>query len=235
MLRPVDAVHRQGAERMRERITSAPPTPAVFRAALLEVPPAERDAWVDVVLGLDAIPDDGPELPRGCVPYVPCGVDVLLRVVEHAGVGVSDVFVDIGAGVGRAAALVHLLTGASAIGLEIQPGLVRVSRDLTARLGLRCVTAIEGDAAALIGLAASGSVFFLYCPFSGERLAKVLDALEGIARTRQVRVCCVDLPLPPRAWLTLVSPPSEDLAVYCSAPVGDPRGHAGASPRPRAG
>lgn len=212
----MDAAHRQSAERMRERITSAPPTPAGFRAALSSVPAAERDAWLDVVLGLDAIPDDGPELPRGCVPYLPCGVDVLLRMVEHAGVRDSDVFVDIGAGVGRAAALVHLLTGASAIGLEIQPALVRVSRDLIARLGSRRVTAIEGDAVTLTGSVTSGSVFLLYCPFSGERLAKVLDALEGIARTRQIRVCCVDLPLPPRAWLTLVSPPFEELAVYCS-------------------
>ena len=220
MLRPVDAVHRQGAERMRERITSAPPTPAVFRAALLEVPPAERDAWVDLVLGLESIPDDGPELPRGCVPYVPCGVDALLRVVEHAGVGVSDVFVDIGAGVGRAAVLVHLSSGASAIGLEIQPALVRVGRAVIARFPALRVALIEGDAAVLTRSIADGTVFFLYCPFSGARLETVLDDLEAIARTRQIRVCCVDLPLPPRPWLTLVSPAFEDLAVYSSAPVG---------------
>jgi len=59
-------------------------------------------------------------------------------------------------------------------------------------------------------------VFFLYCPFSGARLERVLDDLESIARTREIRVCCVDLPLPPRAWLALAAPPSGDLAVYRS-------------------
>jgi len=40
------------------------------------------------------------------------------------------------------------------------------------------------------------SVFFLYRPFGGERLARVLGDLEHIARTRELRVCCIDLPLP---------------------------------------
>ena len=61
-----------------------------------------------------------------------------------------------------------------------------------------------------------GSVFFLYCPFSGARLAEVLAALELLARTRPIRVCCVDLPLPPCAWLTPAAPPDGDLVIYRS-------------------
>jgi hypothetical protein len=70
----------------------------VFRAALLSVPPNARDAWLDLVLGLTELPVDGPELPRGCVPYVPCSVDVLLRMIGQAGLDASDVFVDRGVG-----------------------------------------------------------------------------------------------------------------------------------------
>ena len=220
ILRVVDDASRESAERMRTRLACDPPAPAAFRAALTSIPPAERDAWLDVVLGLDGVPDDGPALPRGGVPYLPCGVDALLRMVEHAEVRASDVFVDIGAGVGRAAALVHLSSGASAIGIEIQPALVRVGRAVIARFPALRVALIEGDAAVLTRSIADGTVFFLYCPFSGARLETVLDDLEAIARTRQIRVCCVDLPLPPRPWLTLVSPAFEDLAVYSSAPVG---------------
>src|SRR4029078_9775031 len=95
--------------------------PSMFRAALLRVPPTERDAWLDLVLRLGELPDDGPALPRDCVPYLPCPVDALLRIVDQAPVRASDVFVDVGSGLGRAAALVHLLTGAATIGLEIQP------------------------------------------------------------------------------------------------------------------
>ena len=223
MLEAVGDGHRASAERVRSGLAGSGMAPAAFRAALAGVPPAERDAWVDHVFGLEAFVADEPlELPRGCVPYLPCAVDAILRMIEHAEVRDSDVFVDIGSGVGRVAVLVHLLTGAQAIGLEIQPALVRASRDLAERLRVSRCSAIEGDAALLAGYLAIGSVFFLYCPFSGARLEQLLDDLEPIARTRPLRVCCVDLPLPDRPWLTLVSPPSGDLAIYRSTLPGEP-------------
>jgi SAM-dependent methyltransferase len=212
----VEASHRESAERIRSQIESGLRDPSLFRAALLNVPPAERDEWVDRVFGLGELPDDGPELPKGCVPYLPCSVDALLRVVEHAPVRASDVFVDIGSGLGRAAALVHLLTGAGAIGIEIQPRLALSARDLAARLLVSRVSCVEGDAVKLTGFITIGSVFFLYCPFSGERLAKVLGDLEPIAHTRTIRVCCVDLPLPPFAWLTPEVTLGDDLTIYRS-------------------
>ncbi|WP_143195436.1 class I SAM-dependent methyltransferase [Archangium sp. Cb G35] len=212
----MEETHRESAEWIRSLLLKAQSTPAVFRTALMSVPPSERDAWLDQVLGLDSFPDDGPELPPGCVPYLPCPVDALLRIVECAEVQASDVFVDVGSGVGRAAALVHLLTGASAIGIEIQPGLVHAARDLAARLNVLRFSPLQGDAAVLTGRITIGSIFFLYCPFSGDRLEKVLDALESIARTRPIRVCCVDLPLPSRPWLTFAAPPSGNLTVYRS-------------------
>jgi hypothetical protein len=187
-----------------------------FRCALLAVPAAQRDAWLDLVLGIEGVPEDGPELPRGCVPYLPCPVSALLHLIEHAQVRSSDVFIDIGSGLGRAMLLTHLLTGATAIGFEIQPHLVRTARDLARRLQARC-TVVPGDAARLGPELASGTVFFLYCPFSGERLANLLDALEAIARTRAIRVCSLDLPLPPRPWLTRLELPFDNLAVYSSS------------------
>lgn len=190
--------------------------PSTFRDALLRVPESARDAWVDRELGLGELPDDGPALPRDCVPYLPCGVDVLLRIVEQVPVDPSDVFVDIGSGVGRATALVHLLTGAEAIGIEVQPALVLAARDLAKRLAAPRVSTIEGDAAELVGFVTNGTVFFLYCPFSGDRLAKVIAHLERIARTRAIRVCCLDLPLPTCSWLALEPPLSADLAIYRS-------------------
>jgi hypothetical protein len=98
---PVEADHRDSAARMRAQIERGPLNPGQFRAALMAVAPIARDAWVDVALGLGEPPQDGPDLPRGCVPYLPCGIDALLRLVAHAPVRPSDVFVDIGAGVGE--------------------------------------------------------------------------------------------------------------------------------------
>src|SRR5689334_6805613 len=104
---------------MRAGVTRGRVSPAEFRAALAGVPREERDPWLDEVFGLGELPDDGPDLPPGCVPYLPCAVDTVLRMIEHADVRAEDVFVDVGAGLGRAAALIHVATGAAAIGLEI--------------------------------------------------------------------------------------------------------------------
>jgi hypothetical protein len=112
--------------------------------------------------------------------------------------------------------LIHLLTGAGAIGIEVQPALARAAGDLAKRLTVSRVSTIEGDAAELAGFITIGTVFFLYCPFSGPRLAKVLAGLEPIARTRTIRVCCLDLPLPSCSWLVLEPPLSADLAIYRS-------------------
>lgn len=219
----MDAKHCESARRIRSRLQRQLHDASEFRSTLMSVPPTDRDAWIDVVFEVDATPEDGPELPRGCVPYVPCAVDALLRVVEQAHVSPTDVFVDVGSGLGRAAALVHLLTGASAIGIEIQPALVRAARALAARLLVSRVSCIEGDAARLTRYFTIGSVFFLYCPFSGDRLANVLADLEAIARTRTIRVCAVDLPLPPCTWLVRDPQTSADLAVYTSTTVGAQR------------
>jgi len=216
----MEARHLTSAEVARRSIERGGHDPRAFRAALLGVPAGERDAWVDLVLGLDDLPLDGPALPPGGVPYLPCSVEVLLRVIDEAPVRSSDVFVDVGAGPGRAIALVHLLTGAGAVGLEIQPELVDAAHALAARLGLSRVRCIEGDAAIVAAFMVVGTVFFFYCPFSGARLAKVLDDLEPIALTRQLRVCCVCLPLPPRPWLTREPGPDGELEIYRSAAPG---------------
>jgi hypothetical protein len=190
--------------------------PPAFRRALEDVPPVARDQWLDTVLGIGELPDDGPELPRGCVPYLPCPVDVLLRIVDQAPIRGSDVFVDVGSGLGRAAMLVHLLTGAGAIGLEVQTPLALASRGIAARLRRYRVACVNGDATALTGFITIGSVFLLYCPFGGDRLAKVLADLESIARTRTLCICAVHLPLPPCPWLTLQGRHPGDLAIYRS-------------------
>jgi SAM-dependent methyltransferase len=208
--------HASSAETARCRIQQGLHDPPAFRAALLNVPPADRDQWLDAVLGLDELPDDGPELPRGCVPYLPCPVDALLRMVDQAPIRASDVFVDVGSGLGRATTLVHLLTGAGAIGLEVQPALALASRGLASRLRLSRVSCVEGDATTLAGFITIGSVFFFFCPFGGDRLAKVLADLEPIARTRTLRVCSVLMSLPACSWLTLEGRHPGDLAIHRS-------------------
>lgn len=193
---------------IRELVLQRRATPTLVRQALNTIPHRDRDAWVDRLLGLDDIPDDGPALPRGAVPYLPCAIDSVLRAIDLAGVNDTDLFVDVGSGVGRVTTIVHLLTGASTLGLEIQPQLVQVAQSVSQRLGLARVKTLEGDAHLV-----EGTVFFLYCPFSGDRLSAFLDELEALPRP--IRLCCVDLPIPARPWLSLRAE-SQDVAVFTS-------------------
>jgi hypothetical protein len=186
----------------------------LFRDALLSVEPLARDAWVDTFLGLRELPDDGDDLPRDCVPYLPCPVDAIVRVVDEAQIGARDVFVDLGAGVGRAMAVVHLLTGAATIGVEIQRDLARASRELAGRIGGSGMSVIEGDATELVSQLTEATVFFLYCPFGRARVETTIDRIAPLARERTLRICTVDLPLPARAWLAPIGPAAEGVVVY---------------------
>jgi SAM-dependent methyltransferase len=207
---------REAADLVRARLLSQGVTPAMFRSALADVPTHEREGWLDLLWDLDELPDDDPNLPRGCVPYLPCSMATVLEAVQQAGVTSSDVFVDIGSGTGRTAFLAHLLTGAACIGIEIQPGLVKAARARADWLDVRRTRFVEGDAAELVRSIAIGTVFFLYCPFGGERLDRVLDGMEDIARTRQIRICCVDMPRFERPWLVRIPSTSVNLDVYRS-------------------
>jgi len=60
------------ADSLRSVVERVAITGQLIRQALTQVPPSDRDAWLDRVLELHEIPDDSPDLPRGCVPYLPC-------------------------------------------------------------------------------------------------------------------------------------------------------------------
>jgi hypothetical protein len=171
-------------------------------AALLErlraVPLYDRDAWVDELLGLEEAPPDIADLPRGAVPYLPCGVDEIVAMVLEVPVRPDDVLVDLGSGLGRVVMLAHLLSGARACGVEIQEPLVRRARARCEALGLADVWFVHGDAAEA---ALDGSIFFLYAPCNGEMLAAVLRRLEEVARRRPIVVCAVGIELDGVPWL----------------------------------
>jgi hypothetical protein len=180
------------------------------------IPREDRDAWLNLLLDIEEVREDGPDLPRGCVPYLPCPVSTVLSVVDQAEVTSTDVFVDVGSGIGRTMFLVHLLTGAACIGIEIQSSLMKLATERAESLNLTRTRFIHADAVDLTRFITIGTVFFLSCPFSGERLERFLDRLESIARTRQIRVCCVDMAPLERPWLTSLDSTSPEFDLYRS-------------------
>jgi SAM-dependent methyltransferase len=179
---------------------------------VLSVPYLERDAWIDELLGFPVPPADV-ALPRGSVPYLPCGVDEILAMVQDVPVGADDELVDLGSGLGRVLVLAHLLSGARARGVEIQEHLVRSARARCAELGIAAVSFVHADAAEL---ELDGSICFLHAPFNGDMLARVLGRLEAVARRRRIVVCTVGLEFHDVAWLQPRTTTSRSLMLYDS-------------------
>jgi SAM-dependent methyltransferase len=198
--------------------------PRFFREALLSVPPDAREGWWDLVmdggtLAGDAIPEDGLDLPRGCTPYLPCPVQTALGAIEALQLGQDDVFVDVGSGIGRVTALAHFLTGVAAIGVEIQKQLVERADRIFKKLNRSRLVNVRGDAAELIRFLPTGTAYFLYCPCDGRRLDRIFMELEEIARTKKIRVCCVDMPPLQLDWLRPRPALDDSWTIYQSAPV----------------
>jgi hypothetical protein len=190
---------------------------AALAERILAVPPLDREAWTDYVLDLPEAPPDI-ELPRGAVPYLPAGVDEILTVVREIPVGEEDVFVDLGSGLGRVVILAHLLSGARGCGVELQMPLVQRARACAAKLDLSYVSFVNDDAA---NIDVDGSIFFLYSPFNGEMMRRVLRRLENAARRRAIVVCAVGVELPGEEWLLERRTSLPSVAIYESKGHGD--------------
>lgn len=209
----MDEALRLLARQARTEIQSGALRGVLLLERLQLVPARERDAWVDELLSLQEPPPDSPELPRGAVPYLPCGVEEILTMVRELPLQPSDELVDLGSGLGKVVLLAHLLTGARALGVEVQAPLVQSARERCARLGLDAISFVHANAA---DVELDGSVFFLYAPCNGELLLALLGRLQQVARRRPIAVCAVGLELDDVAWLSPRLAASVSLALYDS-------------------
>jgi hypothetical protein len=176
--------------------------------AWIESLPSEaRDAMVEERLGLsiDAVSSASPG--DHLVGHYASGVDAIVRAVREAPIGRDDVFVDLGAGLGKVVLLVHLLTGARARGIEIQPELVESARESAARLGAD-VTFDVGDVREAD--ISDASVLYLYSPFDGLVLAEIAARMKP-----PVTVCALAVELDRHApWLERQRTDSFWLTIY---------------------
>ncbi len=161
------------------------------------------DMLVSDLLLDDAVPDPLRALEAEMVQYQPTPARVVLALMTHARVANDDVFFDIGSGLGQVPMLVNLLTGARAIGVELEPAYCEYARRRALDLNLNDVVFWNDDArAADYG---DGTVFFLYTPVRGEMLRVVLDRIRAGTCNRDIRVLtygpCTDT-VASLAWLT---------------------------------
>jgi SAM-dependent methyltransferase len=182
---------------------------------LAGVAPGSRDAAVEAYLGI-ADPTSGASPAEHLHGYQPSGLAAIVQTLAAVPVTEDDVVVDLGSGLGKFLLLTRLLTGARARGVEIQRDLVERARSAARRLGLH-VDFVEADArdAALH----DGTVFYLYLPFTGPALARMLERLRDVAERRPIVVCALGIDLDRQApWLRARASDSFWLTIYDSGP-----------------
>ena len=119
--------------------------------------------------------------------YQPTPVRHILQMAEVSGLSEADVLVDIGSGLGHVPILASILTGARALGIETEAAYVASARECAERLGLSRVTFVEQDARDEDF--STGTVFYLYTPFTGGLLRTVVGSLRRESAKRALRVC----------------------------------------------
>jgi SAM-dependent methyltransferase len=177
---------------------------------LATYPAMLRDLAFEDLVGIAHPPMGTANLQSELIDYVPGGIASIVRCVLAGPVTADDEFLDVGAGVGKALLAVKLLSGARVRGIEIQPDLCRQARSAAADLGLESFSVVEGDACDVdLG---EPSVIFIYLPFTGRVLARMVERLRALAARKEMMLGTLgfDLPydwlVPRRAtdfWLTI--------------------------------
>jgi SAM-dependent methyltransferase len=144
------------------------------------------DAFADRLLLTRPAPREHDVGQPEMVPYLPTPARVVLDMVARGRLTSSDVFYDLGSGLGQVTILVHLLSGATAIGIEYQPRYCTYAQVCAADLGLAGVHFVNADVRAID--LSDGDVFFLYSPFEGQMLHDVLARLRAVSLGRPIRV-----------------------------------------------
>jgi len=132
-------------------------------------------------------PDDEPVRRAEIVLYQPTPARHIFRLIGLTALTATDVLVDLGSGLGHVPLLAAILTSARSVGIEMEGTYVERARQCAQRLNLNRVTFIEQDARAAD--LSTGTVFYLYTPFTGSILNSVLSRLRREAATRPIRIC----------------------------------------------
>jgi len=145
------------------------------------------DELVTGVLGFDEPEDSGIRPEPEKVLYQPTPARLIFNLLEETRLTANDVLVDLGSGMGHVPLLAAICTPAHCIGIEVEQAYIDRARQCAQRLHLRRAHFIRQDARDADCKA--GTVFYLYTPFSGSILRRVLDRLRHEASTRTFRVC----------------------------------------------
>ena len=176
------------------------------------------DELISGVLQLDAPTEEpvhtGPEI----VFYQPTPARHIFALVAAGTISESDVLVDLGSGLGHVPLIVSVCTGTRCVGIELEFSYVASARRCAQRLNLSRVSFLERDAREAD--LSSGTVFYLYTPFTGSILRDVMNSLKKQAAVRPIKICTFG-PCTPTVgqepWLeALMGLETDQIAVFLS-------------------
>lgn len=150
-------------------------------------------------------------LSSDSVFYQPTPARHIFHLITAAALRNTDTLIDLGSGLGHVPLLVSICTGASSIGIELDPTLAACAAKCSEALNQRNVTFHAQDARQAD--LSSGNVFYLYTPFTGSTLSAVLESLRNQSSLRPIRICIFGpgtLTLREQVWLKPITPPATD-------------------------
>jgi hypothetical protein len=172
------------------------------------------DVLDELIAGVLPIPQPGEVEGTSAeqVFYQPTPVRHVLELIQRSRLSPDDVLFDFGSGLGQLCIVASILTGARAIGIEIEAAYLESARQCAQDLALEDRVSFVGGDARQADLSA-GTVFHLYTPFTGSILRIVLDRLREQAGNRPIRIStlgpCTEV-VARENWLRPQIPPSTD-------------------------
>lgn len=187
---------------LRQQISEGRMRGGALRGLFDGMPLFERDHFVEEVLGIAYPPLEEPALRTSeHMTYAPSGYDEIVHAFELTQLGSGDRFLDLGSGLGKVVLLAALLTGAESAGVECDTQLCELGRTAAVTLNVSSAQLLAGDARAVS--TKDADVVFMYLPFAGEVLVRVMervlsDVHQPRARDRPRYLCTG--PLDPRQY-----------------------------------
>ena len=165
-------------------------------------------------------PDESREREPGMIRYQPTPASVILELVDRVKFKPSDVFFDLGSGLGLVVFLVNKLVGVRCIGVEYQPSYCYAATRIAEELNMNNVNFINSDVQNVDF--AQGTVFYFFNPFGGRIFTKVMKKLRSEAKSRIITTCSYGPstePMSTQSWLKVEDPGMIDefkLAIFRS-------------------
>lgn len=155
--------------------------------------------------------DEPRALDPDSVFYQPTPARHIFHLVTAAPITKTDTLIDLGSGLGHVPLLASICTGATAIGIELDPAWNASATRCANALNLRRVSFLTQNAREAD--LSSGTIFYLYTPFTGTTLSAVLDSLHKQSSLRPIRICTFGpctISVSDQPWLKPLTDPAAD-------------------------